>query len=271
MSTLLHINSPGWSYTYWTGVLLMLTNPNLPSTTSMDLPLANHLLAMQPKEVRDRLFSNLEQVFLPLGQVLYESGDVMRHVYFPADSIVALLSVLKDGATAEISLVGNEGVVGVALFMGGDSTSHRAVVESEGIAYRLSAARLKDEFDRHAVLETVLLRYTQALITQMSQTVVCNRHHTIDQQLCRWLLLSLDRLPGSEVNITQALIAKMLGVRREGVTEAASKLQRQGAIAYQRGRICVLDRPKIESLSCECYHVVKRETDRLLHPVRPYR
>jgi len=249
----------------------MLIKSKISSAASMDSPLANHLLAMLPKDVSERLFSDLEQVFLPLGQVLYESGDVMRHVYFPADSIVALLYVLKDGSTAEISLVGNEGVVGVALFMGGDSTSHRAVVQSEGIAYRLSAARLKDEFDRHAALEAVLLRYTQALITQMSQTAVCNRHHTIDQQLCRWLLLSLDRLPGSEVNITQALIAKMLGVRREGVTEAASKLQRQGAIEYQRGRISVLDRPKIEKLCCECYHVVKRETDRLLHTARPYR
>jgi len=246
----------------------MLHQLQIPSTSPINSPLANHLLAVMPKEVQGRLFAGIEQVYLPLGKVMYESGDAMRHVYFPTDSIVSLLSVMKDGASSEISVVGNEGVVGVALFMGGESTSSRAVVQSEGTAYRLPATRLKEEFDRHGALEILLLRYTQALITQMSQTVVCNRHHSIDQQLCRWLLLSLDRLPGCQLNMTQALIANMLGVRREGVTEAAGKLQRQGAIEYHRGRITVLDRPKIEKLCCECYNVVKRETDRLLQPVR---
>lgn len=201
---------------------------------------------------------------LPLGKVLYESGDTMRHVYFPTDSIVSLLYVMESGASAEISVVGNEGVVGVSLFMGGESTPSRAIVQSAGSAYRLAGQRLKDEFNRHGDLMLLLLRYTQSLITQMSQTAVCNRHHSIDQQLCRWLLLSLDRLPDNNLTMTQELIANMLGVRREGVTEAAGKLQRLGVIDYSRGHITVLDRPQLEALSCECYAVVKRETDRLL-------
>ena len=230
-------------------------------------PLENHLLAAVPVEVQGRLFPHLELVPLPLGKVLYESGDSLRHVYFPTDSIVSLLYVMEDGASAEISVVGNEGLIGVALFMGGESTPSRAIVQSAGQAYRLAGQRLKDEFNRHGALLLLLLRYTQALITQMSQTAVCNRHHSIDQQLCRWLLLSLDRLPSNQLTMTQELIANMLGVRREGVTEAAGKLQRQGAIEYHRGTITVLDRPKIEKLSCECYAVVKQETDRLLHYV----
>lgn len=207
----------------------------------------------------------LELIDLPLGKVLYESGDSMRYVYFPTDSIVSLLYVMEDGASAEISVVGKEGIVGVAVFMGGDSTPSRAIVQSAGFAYRLPATQLKREFnndDRN--LRFLMLRYTQALITQMAQTAVCNRHHTIDQQLCRWILMSLDRLPDNKLSMTQELIANMLGVRREGVTEAAGKLQRMGAISYSRGHITVIDRPRLERLSCECYKVVKRETDRLL-------
>lgn len=201
---------------------------------------------------------------MPLGKVLYESGDKLRHVYFPTDSIVSLLYVMESGASAEISVVGNEGIVGVSLFMGGESTPSRAIVQSGGTAYRLLGQRLKDEFNRHGELLVLMLRYTQSLITQMAQTAVCNRHHSIDQQLCRWLLLSLDRLPGNQLTMTQELIANMLGVRREGVTEAAGKLQKLGVIEYNRGRITVLDRAKLEQLSCECYGVVKTETDRLL-------
>lgn len=228
------------------------------------MPQQNHLLAALPGEVQQRLFSHLEHVSLPLGQVLYESGESIRHVYFPTDSIVSLLNVMESGACAEICVVGNEGLVGVSLFMGGESTPSRAVVQSGGYAYRLPGQRLKDEFNRHGELLVLMLRYTQALITQMSQTAVCNRHHSIDQQLCRWLLLSLDRLPGNQLNMTQELIANMLGVRREGVTEAAGKLQRQGVIEYSRGRITVLNRRQLEQMSCECYAVVKKETDRLL-------
>jgi CRP-like cAMP-binding protein len=228
-------------------------------------PLQNHLLAALPAEVQSRLFSELEPAPLPLGKVLYESGDVLRHVYFPTDSIVSLLYVMESGASAEISVVGNEGLIGVALFMGGESTPSRAIVQSAGHAYRLRGQRLKDEFNRHGEMLILLLRYTQSLITQMSQTAVCNRHHSIDQQLCRWLLLSLDRLPSNRLVMTQELIANMLGVRREGVTEAASKLQKLGVIEYSRGQITVLDRPKLEGLSCECYAVVKIETDRLLN------
>jgi CRP-like cAMP-binding protein len=228
------------------------------------IPQQNHLLAALSSEVQERLFSHLEHVSLPLGKVLYESGDTMRHVYFPTDSIISLLYVMESGASAEISVVGNEGLVGVALFMGGESTPSRAIVQSGGSAYRLPGQRLKDEFNRHGELLVLMLRYTQALITQMSQTAVCNRHHSIDQQLCRWLLLSLDRLPSNQLTMTQELIANMLGVRREGVTEAAGKLQRQGVIEYSRGHITVLDRSKLEQLSCECYAVVKKETDRLL-------
>ncbi|GAB2663947.1 Crp/Fnr family transcriptional regulator [Arenimonas aestuarii] len=222
------------------------------------------MLAAFPQEVRDRIFPDLELVALPLGKVLYESGDTMRHVYFPINSIVSLLYVLEDGASAEIAVVGNEGVVGVALFMGGESTPSRAIVQSAGHAYRLSGSRTKEEFHHDGKMQLLMLRYTQALITQMAQTAVCNRHHSIDQQLCRWLLLSLDRLEGNQLVMTQELIANMLGVRREGVTEAASKLQKLGVITYARGHITVIDRPKLESLSCECYDVVKRETDRLL-------
>ncbi len=232
-------------------------------------PEQNHLLDALSPEVRARLFPALERVPLPLGHVLYESGDRLRHAYFPTDSIVSMLYVMEDGASAEISVVGNEGVLGVSLFMGGESTPSRALVQSGGWAFRLPGAVLKEEFDRHGEFMSLLLRYTQALITQMAQTAVCNRHHTIEQQLCRWLLLSLDRLPGNELTMTQELIANMLGVRREGVTEAAGRLQKLGVIEYSRGRITVLDRPVLEARCCECYAVVKRETDRLLAPHRP--
>ena len=227
-------------------------------------PQRNLLLDALPKADSERIYPDLQFVHLPLGSVLYESGDALRHVYFPTNSIVSLLSVMKDGTSAEIAVVGNEGVVGVALFMGGDTTPSRAVVQSAGQAYRLPARRLKEEFRRCGVLQILLLRYTQSLITQMAQTVVCNRHHSVDQQLCRWLLLSLDRLDSETLNMTHELIADMLGVRREGVTESAGKLQKRGVIRYARGRITVLDRAKLEQLSCECYRVVKKETDRLL-------
>ncbi|MDR6231196.1 CRP-like cAMP-binding protein [Pseudomonas sp. SORGH_AS199] len=233
-------------------------------------PQRNSLLAALPEDVQQRLSSQLELVHLALGQVLYESGESVRYVYFPTDSIVSLLNVMENGASAEIAVVGNEGLVGISLFMGGESTPSRAVVQSGGYAYRLQGQRLTEEFDRHGDMLVLMLRYTQALITQMSQTAVCNRHHSIDQQLCRWLLLSLDRLPGNQLNMTQELIANMLGVRREGVTEAAGKLQRRGVIEYSRGHITVLDRKQLEQLSCECYDVVKKETDRLLSylPIR---
>ena len=224
----------------------------------------NQLLQSLSPEIQKRLFPHLELIALPLGKVLYESGDVLRYVYFPTDSIVSLLYVMENGASAEISVVGKEGMVGISLFMGGESTPSRALVQSAGSAYRLSAQRLKDEFNRHSDMQGLLLRYTQSLMTQMAQTAVCNRHHTIDQQLCRWLLLSLDRLPSNRLTMTQELIANMLGVRREGVTDAAGKLQGLGVIEYRRGRITVLDRPRLEALCCECYSVVKRETDRLL-------
>jgi len=226
-------------------------------------PKKNHLLAALPEAEWSRWLPQLEPVSLPLGKVLYESGGVQSHVYFPTTAIVSLLYVMENGASAEIAVVGNEGVLGISLFMGGESTTSRAVVQSAGRAYRLSAAAMKDEFNRAPVLH-LLLRYTQALITQMAQTAVCNRHHTLDQQLCRWLLLSLDRLQGNELIMTQELIANMLGVRREGVTEGALKLQKAGLIQYARGRIEVLDRAGIEQRSCECYAVVKNEYDRLL-------
>jgi CRP-like cAMP-binding protein len=224
----------------------------------------NLLLDSLPKAESERIYPDLQFVQLPLGSVLYESGDVLRHVYFPTNSIVSLLYVMENGASAEIAVVGNEGIIGVALFMGGETTPNRAVVQSAGQAYRLPAQRLKEEFRRNDGLQILLLRYTQALLTQMAQTAACNRHHSVDQQLCRWLLLSLDRLQSDTVNMTQELIADMLGVRREGVTEAAGKLQRRGVIRYARGKITVLDREKLERISCECYHVVKKETDRLL-------
>jgi CRP-like cAMP-binding protein len=227
-------------------------------------PLQNHLLAALPPEERERVYPHLRLATMPLGKVLYESGDVQHHVYFPTDSIISLLYVMADGASAEISVVGNEGLIGVSLFMGGETTPSRAIVQSAGSAYRLAGQHLKDEFHRNGAMQLLLLRYTQALLTQMAQTAVCNRHHSVDQQLCRWLLLSLDRLPSNQLTMTQELIANMLGVRREGVTEAAGKLQKVGAIRYSRGQITVLDRPKLEQLCCECYAVVKTETDRLL-------
>jgi CRP-like cAMP-binding protein len=231
-------------------------------------PSLNHLLAALPLAERGRWLPQLEWVEMPLGQVLYESGRTLSHVYFPTSAIVSLLYVMENGASAEIAVVGNEGLVGISLFMGGNSTPSRAVVQSAGAGYRLKASLMKDEFDRAGSVMHLLLRYTQALITQMAQTAVCNRHHSLDQQLCRWLLLSLDRLKGSELVMTQELIANMLGVRREGVTEAALKLQAAGLIRYARGRITVLDRPGLEERTCECYAVVKREYDRLL-PDKP--
>ena len=227
-------------------------------------PDQNRLLAALPPHIYEILLPQLELVTMPLGKVLYESGYVMRYVFFPVDCIVSLLYVMENGASAEISVVGNEGVIGISLFMGGESTSSRALVQSAGQAYRLSDKHFKDVVNRHVAMLQLMLRYVHALITQMAQTAVCNRHHSIDQQLCRWLLLSLDRLPSNQLSMTQELIANMLGVRREGVTEAAGKLQRLGVIEYRRGQITVLDRPKLEELCCECYAVVKAETDRLL-------
>ena len=227
-------------------------------------PRDNRLLAALPEAELQRWLPALEAVDMPLGQVLYESGSQLTHVFFPTTAIVSLLYVLEDGASAEIAVVGNEGLVGISLFMGGESTPSRAVVQSAGRGFRLRAHALKDEFNRAGPVLHLLLRYTQALITQMAQTAVCNRHHTLDQQLCRWLLLSLDRLPGNTLTMTQELIANMLGVRREGVTEAAGHLQRAGLIRYSRGRITVIDRAGLEQRTCECYAVVKREYDRLL-------
>lgn len=230
-------------------------------------PRDNQLLAALPAQEFERWHPHLEAVTLSLGQVLYESGDAMRYVYFPTTAIVSLLYVMEDGASAEIAVVGLEGMVGVSLFMGGESTPSRAVVQSAGQGFRLRAQVMKDEFNRAGPVLHLLLRYTQALITQMAQTAVCNRHHSLHQQLCRWLLLSLDRLRGNELVMTQDLIANMLGVRREGVTEGALKLQKAGIIRYARGRITVLDRAGLEQATCECYAVVKKEYDRLL-PVR---
>lgn len=227
----------------------------------------NELLAALPDDEWRRWEPELEFVDLPLGRVLYESGGKLSHVYFPTTAIVSLLYVLENGASAEIAVVGREGLVGMSIFMGGESTLSRGVVQSAGQGYRLRSALLKDEFKRSGPVMHLLLRYTQALITQMAQTAVCNRHHSLDQQLCRWLLLSLDRLEGNDLVMTQELIANMLGVRREGVTEAALKLQKAGLIQYARGRITVLDRPGLEARSCECYAVVKKECGRLL-PVR---
>ena len=232
-------------------------------------PRRNHLLAALPKDEYQRLVPQLKRVELTLGDSLAESGKVMRHVYFPVDCIVSLLCVMDDGDSTEIAVVGSEGIVGIALFMGGESTPSRAIVQSAGSAYRLDGQLLKDEFDRASTFQYLLLRYTQALITQMAQTAVCNRHHSLDQQLCRWLLLSLDRLPVNELVMTQELIANMLGVRREGVTEAAGKLQRAGLISYRRGHISILDRPGLEARVCECYTVVRKEYDRLLSVPRP--
>lgn len=224
----------------------------------------NQLLAALPQAEWERWSAQLEPVDMPLGLVLYESGVSLAHVYFPIDSIVSLLYVMEDGSSAEIAVVGNEGLVGVSLFMGGETTPSRAVVQSAGRGFRLAAQAMQNEFNRAGPVLHLLLRYTQALITQMSQTAVCNRHHSLDQQLCRWLLLSLDRLRGNELRMTQELIANMLGVRREGVTDAALKLQAAGLIRYARGHITVLDRPGLEQRTCECYAVVKKEYDRLL-------
>jgi CRP-like cAMP-binding protein len=228
-------------------------------------PQNNSLLAALPPEVLDRLLPSLKPVAMPLGKVIYEPGVELEHVFFPIPGcIISMLYVMVDGASAEIAVVGDEGMVGIALFMGGDSTPSRALVQSAGQAFQLKGSELKKEFERHSGLQHLLLRYTQALITQMSQTAVCNRHHSVEQQLCRWLLLSLDRLATNELTMTQELIANMLGVRREGVTEAAGKLQAQSLISYSRGRITVLDRPGLERRVCECYAVVKKEYDRLL-------
>ncbi len=229
-------------------------------------PKENHLLAALPTEEYEHLSPHLERIQMALGEVIYESGGELRHAYFPTTCIVSLLYVLASGESAEIAVIGNEGLVGVALFMGGGTMPNRAVVQSAGYAYRLRGALIKQEFDRYGALLRLLLRYTQALITQMAQTAVCNRHHSVDQQLCRWLLLCLDRLPSNELLMTQELIANMLGVRREGVTEAAGKLHKAGLIDYRRGHITVLDRPGLEARVCECYQVVKTEFDRLLPP-----
>jgi CRP-like cAMP-binding protein len=231
-----------------------------------DTPLLNqnHLLSVLPETERARLAPHLVPIEMTLGDVVYESGDRQRFIYFPTTSIVSLLYVMEDGASAEIAIVGNEGLIGIALFMGGETTPSRAIVQSAGTAFQLEAQILKQEFIRGGPVQRLLLRYTQALITQMAQTAVCNRHHSIDQQLCRWLLLSMDRLPSNELKMTQELIANMLGVRRSGVTEAALKLQDAGLIRYGHGHIQVLDRPGLEKRVCECYRVVKREFDRLL-------
>ncbi|PXW28598.1 Crp/Fnr family transcriptional regulator [Paraburkholderia caballeronis] len=228
----------------------------------------NHLLAVLPEAEWIRISPHLVLVDMPLGQVIYESGRRLNHVYFPTTAIVSLLYVMENGASGEIAIVGNEGIVGMAIFMGGETTPGRAVVQSAGNAYRLDARLLKEEFHRAGPMQRLLLRYTQALITQMAQTAVCNRHHSIDQQLCRWLLLSIDRLPSNEMTMTQELIANMLGVRRPGVTEAAMKLQDAGLIRYSYGHIEVVDRPRLEERVCECYAVVKREFDRLLPDLR---
>ena len=227
-------------------------------------PKQNHLLDALPAADYARLLPHLELIPMPLGWAVYEAGGQMRYLYFPTTSIVSLLYVLENGASAEIAITGNEGLVGISLFMGGESTPSRAVVQSKGNGYRLRASVLKTEFALGGSLQYLSLRYTQALITQMAQTAVCNRHHTLDQQLCRWLLLSLDRLPGNELMMTQELISNMLGVRREGVTAAAGKLQADGLVKYSRGHIVVLDRPKLEKRVCECYAVVKKELVRLL-------
>lgn len=242
--------------------------------TAPHFPQQNHLLGVLVSDEFERLSVNLELVPMPLGKVIYESGDKLSHAYFPTTCIVSLLYVMENGSSAEIAVVGNDGIIGVALFMGGGTMPNRAVVQSAGYAYRLKANHLMLEFDRfggrrYGSLHDLLLRYTQALITQMAQTAVCNRHHSVDQQLCRWLLLSIDRLTTNELIMTQELIANMLGVRREGVTEAAGNLQQAGLIHYSRGRITVLNRPGLEARVCECYQVVKTEFERLLpsHPV----
>jgi CRP-like cAMP-binding protein len=231
-------------------------------------PSQNHILAALPPADFERLAAHLELVPLPLGEILYEPGSQLQHAYFPTTAIVSLHYVTESGASSETAGVGNEGVVGISLFMGGDTTPSSAVVQTAGHAYRLERRLLKQEFDRGGLLHRVLLRYTQALITQMNQTAACNRHHSVEQQLCRWLLLTLDRLPSNELVMTQDLVASMLGVRREGITEAAGNLQRGGLIRYRRGHISVLERPGLEAAACECYAVVKKELRRLLSDVR---
>jgi CRP-like cAMP-binding protein len=232
--------------------------------STAETPKQNHLLAALPEAECGHLFPFMELVPMPLGAALYESGDRMEYVYFPTTSIVSLLYVMENGESAEIAVVGNDGIVGIALFMGGETMPNRAVVQSEGRAYQLKGQLLKQEFNRGGAFQHLMLRYTLALLAQMAQTAVCNRHHSVDQQLCRWLLLSLDRLSANELSMTQELIANMLGVKREGVTEAAGKLQDAGLIHYSRGRITVVDRPGLEARVCECYEVVRREFRRLL-------
>jgi len=241
-----------------------MTTTRTPLSQSFHVLSQNDLLAALPAEDSERLHHHLELVPLPLGEVIYESGAKLGHIYFPTTAIISLLYVTEDGASAEISIVGNEGVIGVAVFMGGDTMPNMAVVQSGGFAYRLKTQLLQQEFNRSLPMRHLLLRYTQALLTQMAQTAVCNRHHSIEQQLCRWLLLSFDRLPSNELIMTQELISNMLGVRREGITDAARKLQSAGLIEYQRGHITLLDRQGLEDNVCECYSVVKREYDRLL-------
>jgi CRP-like cAMP-binding protein len=234
------------------------------TNTAGHTPFQNHLLAALPAEVFEHISAHLELVSMPLGDVLYESGGQMHHVYFPATAILSLHYVMENGATAEIAGVGNEGVLGISLFMGGDTTPSRATVQTGGHGYRLKGQLMMEEFNRAGPMMRLMLRYTQALITQMSQTAVCNRHHSVEQQLCRWLLLTLDRLPSNDLTITQELIASMLGVRREGITESAGNLQRAGLISYRRGHITVIDRSGLELRACECYKVVKKEFHRLL-------
>jgi len=231
-------------------------------------PSQNHLLAALPTTEFERLAPHLELVTMPLGEMLYEPGGQLQHAYFPTTAIVSLHYVMESGASAESAGVGNEGVVGVSLFMGGETTPSSAVIQTAGHAYRLAGLFLKEEFNRSGLMQRLLLRYTQALLTQMSQTAACNRHHSVEQQLCRWLLLTLDRLPSNELTMTQELVASMLGVRREGITEAAGQLQRAGFLSYRRGHIAVLDRSGLESRACECYAVVKKEVSRLLSDVR---
>ena len=231
-------------------------------------PNQNHLLAALPTAEFERIAPHLELIAMPLGEVLYESSGQLQHVYFPTTAIVSMHYVMENGASSEIAGVGNEGVLGISLFMGGNTTPSRAIVQTAGHGYRLQARLLMEEFNRGGVLQHLLLRYTQALMTQVSQTAVCNRHHAVEQQLCRWLLLTLDRLPSNELTMTQELIASMLGVRREGITEAAGRLQQAGCIRYRRGHITVLDRSGLEARVCECYAVVKKEHDRLLCDIR---
>ncbi len=240
-----------------------------PAVRPLHSPRQNHLLAALPAAEFERLVPHLELVAMPLGEVLYEPGGQMWHAYFPTTAIVSLHYVMESGASAESAGVGNEGIVGISLFMGGDTTPSSAVVQTAGHAYRLAGRLLKQEFNRGGLMQSLLLRYTQALITQMIQTAACNRHHSVEQQLCRWLLLTLDRIPSGELVMTQELIASMLGVRREGITEAAGNLQRDGYIRYRRGHIAVLGRAGLESRACECYAVVRKELVRLLSDVRP--